>query len=377
MSEEQRSYAKGSEATLNRFMSHEEKQDTPPVFFLILGAFLIFLFGSALFSMEKHFAEQKSALSYINQQAIALPSVSSVDGAFNGKLVHAQGSASTSDTIVDERFGIAIKALGLIYKVEYYQDIDTGDSSDVDWSNRPARYLNPQDYELNSRIAPDLNNEVVYAQNAKLGVYDLGPKLLQGLRSTEPLDLKINPEQLEILHTAILEAGKKALHTPDSVAMYLKALQQGENPRSLVKIVDNSLYFGFNPSDPQLGDTRLTFYIIPEQDVSIVATVDNTTFRAYREPNGSIIPLIYAGKVDTQEVIDLRFAEDKSNAWSLRLLFLLLIIFGARMIVSYYRKDAAEKNEETILTNMNPWGPSILLGFVLAVLISFSGQLFA
>ncbi len=358
-------------------MPEEQKTPTPPAFFLILGLFLVFLFGSGLFAMEKHFTKQKSVLSAVKQLAVTMPSVSSIDSAFNGKIIQAQGMATTTQTLQDARFGIDVKALGLVYEVEYYQDIDTGEGFEKAWTNRPAKFLNPQDYAINSRVMPELENSTTYVTAAKLGVYNISPALLQALHDAKPLELRILPSQLEALHTHILEAGKKALSTPDSVELYLRALQRGDTPRLLAKIVDNSLYLGFDPSNPELGDMRLSFAIVPEQEVSIVAQVEGDTFYAYKDGHDDIFPLIYGGKINTEEVISLRTSEDKGDIWLLRTLFTLLIIFGARMIISYYRRSAVEKAQPNMLSSINPWGPSLALGIVLTIIISFSGQLFA
>ncbi len=358
-------------------MTEDQNSPTPPAFFLILGLFLVFLFGSGLFAMENHFTKQKSILRAVQSLAVTMPSVDTIDTAFDGKIIQAQGRAITTESLQDTRFGIDVKALGLVYEVEYYQDMDTGEGSEIAWTNRPAKFLNPQDYATNARIMPELENTTTYVNSATLGAYNISPDLLQGLHDASPLALEITPAQLRALHENMLEAGKKALHTPNSVELYLRALQRGEQPRPLAKVMDNSLYFGFDPNKPELGDIRLTFSIVPEQTVSIVGTVSGDTFYAYKDGHNDVFPLIYAGQINTEDVISLRTSEEGSDVWMLRALFALLIIFGARMIISYYRRDALEKGQPSALNTMNPWGPSLVLGFVLTLIISFSGQLFA
>ncbi len=356
-------------------MSEEQQKPTPAVVYLILGIFLVFLFGSGLFSMEKHFSGQKITLSEIRQKAIIMPSASRVDPTYDGKLVHTQGNANTTQSLQDARFGIDVKALGLVYKVEYYQDVNTGEGFDVDWTNTPAKFLNPQDYAVNAPIMASLVDKTEYVKEATLGGYAMGENLLHGLRDARPLDLRVSPEQLEALHVSMLEEAKKALHVSDSVEVYLKALQEGDSPRILAKIVDNTLYLGNDPNDPQLGDIRLSFDVIPEQEVSTLAVIHGSSIDAYEDARGEAIPLIYAGRLNTEEVIAMRGTEDNYDVWLLRVLFGTLIVFGARMIISYFRRDAIEKGVPSSFCNVNPWGPTIALGLVLTVLISLSGQI--
>ncbi len=358
-------------------MSEEQENQTPLALLLTLGIFLILIFGSGLFTMEKNFAMQSKALSELQENATVVKNISQIDATLDGKLVSAQGAARTNETLQDARFGIDVKGLGLAYNVSFYQDVDTGEAFEVDWISNPERYLDPQDYAINAHVLDSLDGNIAFVKDATLGAYRIDGKLLEGLHEAEPLELRVTPDQLQALHDAMLEVGTKALNVPDSIEAYQKAKAEGKNPRILAKIVDNELYLGFDPKKPQLGDMRVTFSVIPEQDVTVVANMQGDTLHAYKNPIGAVIPLIVGRKTSMDATIQEYLDKEKDNAWLLRILFTLFIMFGTRVLVAYKRRTATATGEETYMSSMNPWIPSFTLGLILATVIAFAGQLLA
>ncbi len=360
-----------------KLLPEVRERDTPLSLLLTLGIALLLIFGSGLYSMEKHFATQSKSLSELEETAVPMKNITQVDAALNNKLIYAQGPAKTNDNLIDDRFGINVKGLGLVYNVYFYQDVDTGEGFEVDWISNPDMYLNPQDYDINAHIFDELTGKTVYVKDATLGAYTIDPTLLQGLHDATPMELRITPAQLEALHEAMYAAGKKALYIPDSIEMYDKAKKDMKNPRMLAKIVDNEIYLGYDPKDPQLGDMRITFSVIPEQDVSVIALPEGNTLMPYKDSSNLSIPLIVGRKTSMSATIQEYLDKNTDNMWTLRILFTMFIMFGTRVLVAYRRRTALEVGQETHLSTVNPWIPSFTLGLIIAIVIAFTGHLMA
>ncbi len=378
-------------------MSEEQKKASRSVLFLTFGIVLILLFGGALFSMEKYSAAQRDALTEAQSTAIAMTDTSKIDAALDGKLISAQGKITTTETIKDSLFGLEIDGLGLVYSVSYYQVIHTGEDDKIEWTTRAEKYNDNDVDAVNTVILRNVNNGISYVSKAALGAYSLDTELLQSLVKASAFKQNFTPEQLETIHEQILDDAKKSRNAADSVEAYLAAQKAGESPSILAKIMYDELYLGFDPKKPRLGDMRVTFYTIPVQEASLIATVKGNTLQAYKDARGKDIPLIYPGKLSSEEILQKRIEESFDNIWMLRAIFALFIILGGRAVISYLsRAEVTNKDEDgvsyaTIFSGENapqessddymqrvygsPWISSITFGLVVALLVSFAGRM--
>ncbi len=378
-------------------MSEDQKKASRSVLFLTFGIVLILLFGGALFSMERYSAAQRDALNEAQSTAIAITDVNKIDAALDGKLVSAQGKITTAEAIKDSLFGLEIDGLGLVYSVSYYQFIHTDEDDRTEWTTRAEPYDDNDADAVNTIILRNVKNDISYVSKASLGAYTLDADLLESLVKASAYKQNFTPQQLEAIHEQILEDAKKSRNDADSVEAYIAAQKAGEKPSLLAKIMYDELYLGFDPKKPRLGDMRVTFYTIPMQDASLIATVKGDTLQTYKDARGKDIPLIYPGKISSEEILQKRIEESYDNIWLLRAIFAIFIILGGRAVISYLsRAEVTNKSEESVSYTTvfsgekatqetsddymqrvygSPWVSSITFGLILALLVSFAGRM--
>ncbi len=375
-------------------MSEDKKKEARSILFLTFGIVLILLFGVALFAMERYSAAERDALADAQSTALNMPDVTKIDPAFDGKLVSAQGKITTSETIKDALFGLNIEGLGLVYSVSYYQNVNTGEDDKVEWTKRPESSLDSDEEGVNTLILKGVHNGITYVSQASMGAYKLDKELLHSLVRASSFTQNFTPDQLQIIHESILDDANRERNPADSAEMYLKEKAAGKTPSILAKVMYDELYLGYDPKKPRLGDMRVTFYSIPAQEASLIGLVHKDTLQAYESAKGDEIPLIYPGKLNAEQILAKRIAESHDNVWLLRIIFAIFMILGMRAVISYMsRAELQEKDEEHLSYRdifdantqtsdgdymqrvyRHPWPSCIVIGLILAVLVSFAGQ---
>ena len=93
------------------------------------------------------------------------------------------------------------------------------------------------------------------------------------------------------------------------------------------------MYAGENPDQPQVGDLRITFTQVPENDISIVAKKVGSSFEPYRAKNGSTVDLQRKGIFSADEMITKAEEENTGVMWMLRVIGFLLMVIGIRLML--------------------------------------------
>jgi len=78
-----------------------------------------------------------------------------------------------------------------------------------------------------------------------------------------------------------------------------------------------------NPSSPEVGDMRITWFVVPVDEVSIIAQQSSNSFRAYQAKAGDSISMISRGNVSPDQMI---LEAQKANNVKTRFLRLLGIV---------------------------------------------------
>lgn len=245
----------------------------------------------------------------------------SVNSIHNGKLVHMTGKATTNEILRDNHFGVSINALKLKRDVEMYQwkeekesqtkkklgggtetettyrYVRTWSSSVIDSQNfkRPEEHSNPSDMKFQSFS--------IAAQDMKVSAFTLSSGLKSGLNSYEKL--------------SVTEKDRENL---------LPALKE------MVSVSQGTFYFGLNPSEPQIGDMRVSFRTVKPTVVSIVAQQQDSTFKPYMTSNGKRIELLSTGNVSAQQMFQSEMKKNTILTWLLRFGGFLCMTFGLYMV---------------------------------------------
>ena len=241
-----------------------------------------------------------------------------IDPANQGRLVHVTGRAATETALIDPVFGVAAKALRLRRKVEMYQW--QKDDSKV-WSERvisSARDKNPSSM-------PYQNAEQLAAE-VRLGAFTLPAAAVRKIDKAQPL----------------LISSKLTL--PKELAG--RVLRQ-----------DNALYISKNPASPQIGDLRISFEIVPQQNISIIARQNGSSLTPFPALAGRELFAVKAGLLTARHIF--HKAEEKKirRTWRLRLLGFILMFVGLFLLLRMrsMRADIISSTRTGIISFLTAW----------------------
>ncbi len=100
------------------------------------------------------------------------------------------------------------------------------------------------------------------------------------------------------------------------------------------KIQGGGIYVGYNADSPQVGDVRITYKLLPLQDVSVVGKQTSGSFSTYTAKNGRQILLATTGTKDAAAMFQTAQDENTLLTWGLRVLGIFLMFAGFSMILA-------------------------------------------
>ena len=299
----------------------------------MIGGLLVFIIGTCLLWWnEGRTVRTAKAIGDAASHVEPVADVSRVDASLNGKLIHASAFADTKDTLTDDMFGVREVAIRLDRKVEYYQWVENAQTKEREkigggkettttytyekkWVDKPvnsAEFKDPQ-YQSANKVLSEVEEREELAQNVTFGAYTLPESFVRSISGSEPAEVCMTEEQRftwnERLHMLRPEVNTET---------------------SLVHTSANTAYLGLSPNSPQIGDVRVTFTKVPPADISLIAQVDGSTFKAYRAKNGQSFSRVQMGTVGVDEMIGQARSENNMLTWVLRLVGVLLIVIGLK-----------------------------------------------
>jgi hypothetical protein len=244
-----------------------------------------------------------------------------VDPANDGKLVHVSGDIKPGAPLTDPDFMVSATALRLVRAVEMYQwkeesrsetrknfggseeTVTTYEYHRV-WSesrNDSSRFKRPEGH-VNPQMAYRANS---YSSNdATMGAFRPGANVINRLPANEIVPLE------------------------PSLARKLSGRVKGP-----VHIADGRLYLGDNPSDPRIGDLRITFRIAPGGPASIVGRQTGTGFGEYQTTAGDALLMVRPGTMSAADMFAAAQAENRVMTWLLRLAGVIIMFIGFSLIL--------------------------------------------
>lgn len=241
---------------------------------------------------------------------------------WEGKLVHLSGRAETDEELSDPDFMVKAKALRLLRRVQMYQweeresretrkklgggeETVTTYSYEKTWSSdleRSGQFKHPSGHENPDRMPFDRHEE--QATLVRLGGYQLSAGQVGRIDADEPLRVD----------SALLGS------LPESLRGRLQVNAEGE------------LYLGANPSNPQIGDLRISFSQVPPVDVSIVARRIGNSFEPYLAKTGPV-DLLQTGLHSAEAMFAAAKQQNAILTWILRGVGFLLMMIGLRLLL--------------------------------------------
>ncbi len=257
----------------------------------------------------------------LNEGAGAVISLqsASVDSTKDGKLVHTTGFASTEDRPTDAVFGLSCNALQLIRSVEMYQWQENkseetkkklgGGTETVttynyvkEWSSHHQNSANFKEPTGHSNPDFAYNSQTFTAKPVTLGAYTLTDSQVNSIGGAQPFTFP----------------------------------SDYKSPASLgqATVSGTTIYIGKDPSAPAIGDLRISFKEVPQQDISLVAAQIGSTFEPYLTEAGGTISLLERGTVSAGAMFQTAQDSNKTLTWILRGAGLFLMCIGFNMIMA-------------------------------------------
>ena len=242
-----------------------------------------------------------------------------VDSKYDDKLVSTNGKLdlSNAEELVDQDFGIKASSALMERTVEMYQWTESCETDDND--NEKCSYkkewvdqlVDSSEFKESSKhtnpSSMPYESEEFAAENVKMGAFTLPKDLITRLSTDKD---KSNAELLE-------EA--KEIEDYAVVNKYITNVKE---------------------DSPEIGNVRISFSYNDADSVSVLAVQTGDSFAKYTTKSGTSVYRIKEGIHTGEEIIQDMTDENKTMKWFLRLVGLLLEIFGFAAIFSPIKKLA-------------------------------------
>ena len=356
------------------------------------SGFLLFVAGTALLWWnEGRAVKTEKMLDEAGSAYVEMENPNKKDASLEGELICGTALATTEDSLTDAQFGVGAKAISLKRTVEYYQWVEHEQEQKEDklggkevttttytytkeWVDSPIESASFKDpaYQNKNMVLATYEDAEQYAENVSWGAYKLPESLISRISSSEGLELAIAEDLLKQLDKSSQAAYERFYGVqksnqptqqpvqqpviPDSVKALLsdsaravldsiqaindsinKAMANANNKKDLEYIhqASNVLYFGRVPGAPEVGDVRITFEKVVPAKVTVMAVVDGDSFKPYKAKNGKRFQTLVMGKKSGDEIIDAEKEANNIFLWILRLVGILMVIFGLKGIFGF------------------------------------------
>jgi hypothetical protein len=322
---------------------------------ITFGAILIAIFSfliafTALLCNEKSLAFRAQTLEEGKKSVIAVEALYIKD-ANEGKLVHLTEKVTTEETLTDETFNVLVsKRLKLKRVVEMYQWQESeyynyfgGTYYEYDkvWSEQ---YFDSSQFdEPEGHSNPDqlLNGKTFVANKVTMDEYTLSSTLVEQLNHYQP----------QWMRNYMLEQARKQFNAkfPDQKLHYHYG----------------SYYIGKNPEEPQIGDLRVKFEMIPSETISVIAKQVGSKLAPYRTPVGGEIELFEYGTVSASKMFHNQRIAYLLNSLPLRFLGFFTLFLGFYMVFSVLNQLTSFP---AVLDSTFEWAKWLLFSLIIALL---------
>jgi len=248
-------------------------------------------------------------------------SADSVDRSNDGRLIHVTGMLSTAGPVTDPDFALRVQGVRLERHVEVYQwkeethsetrtRLGGGEERTTTykyvrtWSDKPIdsdRFKEPRSH---TNPVMTYQSRDLLAAGTRLGAFAVPDSLLRGFG--EPRRVRATEVQANALQ----------IRTNKPVA-----------------VNDGVLYVGRDPSQPAIGDMRISFAEVPLQTASVVAAQAGSGFAPFPTHTGTTVELIAAGAVPPKVMFQHAQEENVTMTWVLRLAGVVIMLIGFSLVL--------------------------------------------
>ena len=313
-----------------------------------MGIILFLVATALLWWNEGRAVHRAQDIKQVAKTAQSIGDISNANTSLDGQLIHTTGTASTEDILSDDLFGIKTNALAIVRSAEYYQwkenekhetkDKLGGKQEEIitytyerDWTADPinsSRFKDP-DYQGVNNVIWEIEDMRVIASNVSFGTYTLPELFISDIVSKQsdnvsPLMISADNPALKQLNENVMKALGENVR-PEAA--------QVKDSLAYVHVFGNQVYIGFNPSNPSIGDIRLTFeQLAPSCNISLIAVPTNGTFTTFQAKHDANEYELRVGTWTLDQMIKQANDENATLTWILRILGVIIVIAALKMI---------------------------------------------
>ena len=299
---------------------------------MIFGTVIVLLGTWLLIHNEGRTINNSSIMDQVTANWVELNNPGIIDPDFDGKIIHATALLSTPETLVDTLFGIKGNVMVLKRAVQYrqvcehthnYTESDgtrvTEYSYSVDWVSQPVEDWAYYDGDYRGKNKPimEIPPLALYAQDVYLGAYKLPREFIKQIDD----DGK---------NTALEHVDIPHMDAPVLAELNRKAEESIGNRGEFVSLSDGYLYIGVDPANPQPGDVRMCYRVIPPETVSFMGKIEGEGLTSLHKGGRTWFEL-YVGEKPAEEILSTSSSDNTATGWGLRVCGFLLLLIGFRM----------------------------------------------
>jgi hypothetical protein len=244
-----------------------------------------------------------------------------VDAANDGKLVYLTGMLSIGGPVADAEFGVKASAVRLSRHVEMYlwkeethseskTKLGGGEERTTtykyvrEWSDKPVDSTKFKEPRGHTNPSMTYRSREAISPGTRLGAFVVPDGMLSGFGDAKPLP------------ATDAQAGALQIRVNKPVAS-----------------IDGVLYVGRDPSQPAVGDMKISFQEVPAQAASIIAAQAGSSFGPYTTHEGTEVQLISAGTVPAAAMFKAAQDENTLITWVLRAVGVVAMFLGFSLIL--------------------------------------------
>jgi hypothetical protein len=284
---------------------------------LVIGLVLFIAAFSILFWNEGRAVKRYKTLNEGAGSVISLPEAR-VLPENEGKLVHVSGKAVTDDIVTDTTFDVAVNAIKLKRKVEMYQWKEIKKSRTEKKVGGGKKTVTKYSYSRN------WSSSLINSSNFKKPAGHQNPTAMP-YQSEEFLADDVSLGEFKLSGSLVGKINKTSLLSVSDLANI------DGIPNATFH--GNGIYFGDNPSSPQIGDLRISYQIVVPTDISIVSKQSDISFEPYRTEAGGTIEMLSLGLIEADNMFQNAQRSNVMWTWMLRLGGFILMLIGIAMIL--------------------------------------------
>ncbi len=287
--------------------------------------FVVFFVGfPVLFWNEGRAVRRTRSLNEGEKTVVPVES-NAVDPANEGRLVHFAGRAVTDAVLVDPVFCVSVTGdLQLVRRVEMYQ-----------WTEEVRE-------ETKKNVGGSETTKTTYTYRKEWRNYLVDSTKFEHPKDHgNPVDFAFAEaswlaEDVSVGAFAIPADRVGSIGVQKAISIPADAAVPASLPTNATRLAHGwyipAKVGGGTPQAPQVGDERVTFAHVPQQDVSFVAKQIGSTIAAYLAKNGPVF-LQQDGIRSADEMFASARASNKIVTWLLRLLGFILLFVGLSAVL--------------------------------------------